>query len=207
MPYNTNETNAEELFEFLEALAKLMDQKVRMYALGGTALTILGLKKSTRDIDMNIVSKKEYDYLSKIFEQAGFEKIGAYRWLTQAGLAFDLFCCSNIVGTQLLPDCTENAKHIRSFGTIEIYTHSLQDIIISKLARGDERDFADIKVIYQFEKIDNKLLARRYKETMEVSVVAMYKQKLLDLIEIKFGDWQFPLDKELIREVESWEQT
>ena len=40
---------------------------------------------------------------------------------------------------------------------------------------------------------------------METSVVAQYKQKLLDLIEIKFKDWQFPINNEVVKEVRKWQ--
>ena len=206
MQHNTKETNAEELFELLGSLSKYIEEKIQMYALGGTALTILKLKPSTRDIDINIHSDKEYRYVCKIFEQIGFKKIGTIRWLTQEGLAFDLFNGSIFLGTQLLSDSLGKAKFIKSFGKIELYTLCLEDIIISKLARGDERDFIDIKKILDTQKIDLNYLIGRYKETMENSAVAFYKQKLLDLIEIKFGQWGFELDKKLIAEVKKWEE-
>lgn len=136
----------------------------------------------------------------------GFEKTGTYRWISQEGLTFDLFWGSNILGTSLLPDCLSQAKYINSFGNAELYTLSLYDIIISKLARGDPRDFDDIKSIFKKEKIGLKKLAERYKETMETSVVAHCRQKFLDLIEIKFREWKFKLDKKLIEEVRKWQQ-
>ena len=82
----------------------------------------------------------------------------------------------------------------------------MDDIIISKLARGDERDFMDIKKILGTQKIDLNYLVHRYKETMENSIVASYKQKLLDLIEIKFNQWGFKLNSKLITEVKKWEE-
>ena len=101
--------------------------------------------------------------------------------------------------------CLEKSKLIKSIGNIELYALSLLDIIISKLARGDERDFNDIKRIFEKEKIDVKELVSRYKETMEASVVGNYKQKLLDLIEFKFKDWKFPIDSEIINGVKKWD--
>lgn len=182
MPHNNKETNAKELFELLESLSKYVEEKIKMYALGGTALTILGIKPSTLDIDINIHSNKEYHYVCKLFEQIGFKKIGTIRWLTQEGLAFDLFTGSNFLGTQLRSDCLKKSTLVRSFGKIELYTLSLEDIIVSKLARGDTRDFIDIKKILNTQKIDLNYLVNRCKETMENSTVTSYKQKLLDLI-------------------------
>jgi hypothetical protein len=206
MQHNIKETNAEELFELLDSLSKYIEENIKMYALGGTALTILEIKLSTRDIDINIHSYKEYLYICKLFEQMGFKKTGTIRWLTQEGLAFDLFTRSNFLGTQLLPDGLERSKFIKSFGKIELYTLCLEDIIISKLARGDMRDFNDIKKILESNKINLNYLVSRYKETMENSCVAFFKQKLLDLIEIKFGQWGFKLDAKLILEVKKWEE-
>ena len=204
MTHNKKEINAEELFELIESISKFIEKEIRMYALGGTALTILNIKKSTRDVDINIESNDEYQYICKIFDDLGFEKTGI-RWISQEGLAFDMFYGSNILGTELLSDCIDKSKLIKSFGNIKLYTLPLEDIIISKLARGDSRDFDDIKMILKTNKINLKYLVQRYKETMETSIVACYQQKLLDLIEIKFKEWKFSLDNDLIDGVKGWE--
>ena len=205
MVYNRKETSNKELFELLGSIAKYVEEKIQMYALGGTALTILGIKLSTLDIDINIHSEKQYKDLCAIFEQIGFKRTGSIRWITQEGLVFDLFYGSNILGTELLPDCLKLAKFAQSFGNIELYTLSPYDIIISKLARGDDRDFIDIKHILEKEKVDIKTLIDRYKRTMEISTVGQYKQKLLDLIEIKFLQWGYPQETELIKEIKRWQ--
>ena len=205
MAQNRDKINAKRLFDLLESISKFVDRKTRMYALGGTALTILNIKNSTLDIDINIDTDKEYEYVKEIFGQVGFEKISSIRWITREGLIFDVFHGSNILGTDLLSDCLKKSKFIKAFGNIELYTLSLQDIIISKLARGEDRDFEDIKAILKKEKIDLKGLVDRYKKTMEVSTVSMYKQRLLDLIEIKFKEWGFKLNHELIGEVRKWQ--
>src|SRR3989344_9486457 len=152
MAHNREDINAEKLFELLESISCFVDKKVRMYTLGGTALTILGVKNSTLDIE----SEKEYKYVCNLFEKIGFERSGDIRWITQEGLAFDLFHSSSILGTDLLDDCLKKSRYIKSFGNIELYTLSLYDITISKLARGDPRDFDDIKSI--IKNIDIKIL-------------------------------------------------
>jgi len=199
---NEKEINANKLYEFLESIEKFIEKKVKFYALGGTALTILQIKPSTLDIDINIHSKAEYEYICKIFRQIGFKKSSNLRFITQEGLAFDLFHGNHILGTQLLDDALKRSKFIKFFGNIELYTLSLEDIIISKLARGDNRDFEDIKNI--IKKVNLKELIKRYKETMEDSIVSNYKQKLLDLIEIKFKEWNFEIDDNLVKEVRKW---
>jgi len=203
MTHNEKEIDAEELFGLIASISKYVEKKIKMYALGGTALTILKIKKSTLDVDINIESYADHEYICKVFEDLGFEKKGM-RWISQEGLAFDLFYGSNILGTDLLSDCIDKSKFIKSIGNIEIYTLPLEDIIISKLARGDLRDFDDIKRIFEFRKINISTLVQRYKKTMEISIVADYKQKILDLIDIKFKEWNFKQDKDLIQEVKKW---
>ncbi len=129
MTHNDEEISAERLFDLLTSLSKFIEIKIRMYALGGTALTLLHIKKSTLDIDLNIGTKKEYDYLLKIFQEVGFERKGPLRWLSQEGLVFDLFYGAHILGTSLLPDCLELATPIASFGNVELHTLALEDIL------------------------------------------------------------------------------
>jgi len=203
---NKKEINANELYELLESISTYIEINIQMYALGGTALTILGIKQSTQDIDINISSGKQHKYICEIFQKIGFKNNRSLRWFTQEGLAFDLFYGSNILGTQLIEDCLKISKFIKKIGNIELYTLSLYDIIISKLARGDERDFIDIKHIFENEKIDLNYLIERYLKTMEVSAVGQYKQKLLDLIEIKFSHWKFPKNNKLIDMVKKWNE-
>lgn len=206
MAENKKETNAEDLFELLSSISKYVKKKIKMYAMGGTALTILSIKPSTLDIDIDIYPDKDYQYICKIFEQIGFKRKGTIRWQTQEGLFFDLFTGSNILGTELLPDFLSKSRFIKTFGNIELYTLSLEDIIISKLARGDPRDFLDIKKIFETQQINLPGLVRRYKETMETSIISNYKQKLLDLIEIEFKNWRFKLNQKLINEVKKWQE-
>ena len=86
MTHNEKEINVEELFELIKSISKFIEKEIKIYALGGTALSILNIKKSTRDIDINIESKNEYQYICKIFNDLGFEKKGI-RWFSQEGLA------------------------------------------------------------------------------------------------------------------------
>ena len=97
---NEKEINANELYELLESISEYIEIEVQMYALVGTALTILGVKQSTRDIDININSSKQYNYIREIFEKIGFKNNRSLRWFTQEGLAFDLFHAMYMPGVE-----------------------------------------------------------------------------------------------------------
>lgn len=200
--HNDREINAQELYDFINSIDSYLEKDINFYALGGTALTMLGFKNSTRDIDVN-TETDDYNIIIKLFTDLGFTKISSIRWITQEGLQFDLFHGNEIMGINLLDDSLSKAKLIKDFGNIKLYTLSLYDIIITKLARGDSRDFDDIKTIFEKENIEINELISRYKETMKLE--ANYKQKLLDLIQIYFFRWEIKIDQDIINEVEKWE--
>ncbi len=54
---NTKETTKEDLIAFIQKLDSFIDRPVTIVALGGTALTLLDLKSSTRDLDFIISSQ------------------------------------------------------------------------------------------------------------------------------------------------------
>ncbi len=56
----------EGLFSELGAWDGFLKKKVHLIACGGTALTLMGVKPSTKDVDLIIPDLKEYDYLVKI---------------------------------------------------------------------------------------------------------------------------------------------
>src|SRR3989338_8256067 len=161
MAHNNQEIDDYRLFALLESISSYLDIKTSFYALGGTALTLRGIKKQMLDIDINVSTEQEYARISSLFQDIGFERKGPARWITQEGLAFDLFHGFSIFGTLLLPDAPDKATFIRSIGTIDVYALSSLDIIISKLARGDPRDFEDIRALFEKEKIDLVSLVER----------------------------------------------
>ena len=205
MVYNEIELDVRELYDLLGQIETKLDNPINLYALGVTALTILNIKNSTRDVDFNIETKKHYQIFIRTLEDLGFEsKNNNIRWVSQEGIAFDLFYGSNILGTDLLPDCLSKSRFIKKIGKVSIYTLSFEDIIISKLARSDERDLEDIKTIFENEKIDIQYLTRRYKSTMDISIVFGYNEKyvlfLKDLEKIGIS-----IKKEIFEEIKRWD--
>lgn len=154
MERTSKEISDSELFDLLKSISKYFERKIRLYALGGTALTLLGIKTSTRDIDLD-VELSDYKYITGIFGQIGFRKDGI-RWWTIDGIGLDLFHGENVMGTQLPGDATKNSKHIRTFGNIELYTLSPYDIILDLIEiKFNEWGLkSDKKLIQEVEKWD-----------------------------------------------------
>lgn len=51
------------LFDRFSAWSSYLKRKVRLIACGGTAMTLLGIRDSTKDIDLIVPDTKEYKYL------------------------------------------------------------------------------------------------------------------------------------------------
>ncbi|MEK6867331.1 MAG: hypothetical protein AABX98_00770, partial [Nanoarchaeota archaeon] len=105
---NIKETTKDDLLAFIQKLDYFIDQPVTIIVLGGTALTLVDLKSSTRDIDF-IISSKDAQVLLKLFTVLGFKEIAERRWLTKDGIIIDIYLDDYIVNVKLLkPSITES---------------------------------------------------------------------------------------------------
>lgn len=73
-----------------------LKRKVHLIACGGTALTLLGLKASTKDIDLVVPNLDEYEYLIGILRQLGYKPASGWGWARGDGFIFDLFRAKSI---------------------------------------------------------------------------------------------------------------
>ena len=81
-PPNRYRLSDEDLLATLDNWDSLMNFRVRLIACGGTALTLLKIKDSTKDIDFTVPMVREYDRLMKFLRNLGYEEKGG-------GLAHD----------------------------------------------------------------------------------------------------------------------
>jgi len=162
--------NANELFSTLEAWDVFIEgrEKIHLIACGGTALTLLGYKPSTVDVDFVIPVEKEYKRLTAFLAHAGYERQSGHRWQRPGEVVlFDLFAGNYVYTTGLLDSPLEEGRHrkIREFKRIYLGVLNPIDLIITKLFRGSEIDFQDCELLFRSEKIDMKELGERYRET------------------------------------------
>lgn len=203
MTHNKNEVHTEELVEFLRNISQFVEKPISLYVLGGTALTILKIKKSTLDIDINVQNETEFKYIINIFEKIGFNKLSPFRWQSQEGFIFDIFHSQQILGTHLLSDALQISKLFQKIGTISLFTLNLKDIIISKIARSDTRDIDDILTILGHRNINLYSLTQRYKKTATHSVISFAKQKYIDFLKTLEKN-KITVPKEIQTEVLQW---
>src|SRR3989338_2906532 len=161
-----------ELIQTLSAWDGLITgrKKIHLIACGGTALTLLGYKASTADVDFLVPDKNEYARLVTFLKEAGYEQINRHRWKRPGEiLLFDLFEGDAVFTTHLLASPLEPGRNrkIREFKKIYLGVLNSIDLIITKLFRGNAVDMDDCKLLVENEPINFDELKARYKETAE----------------------------------------
>lgn len=166
--------NKQKLLETIGLWGGFLKRKIHLIACGGTALTLLGVKDSTKDIDLIVPKEDEYDYLLTGLKQLGYKPITGVGWARDEGFVFDLFKGSRIHTTQLLesPLDTGNNIPVKEFSHIYLGVLNYYDIIISKLFRATSVDIEDCLLLIKIKQkeIDLEKLVSRFKETASFDV-------------------------------------
>jgi len=163
-----------DLLKEVSGWNRFLKKKIHLIACGGTALTILGLKESTKDIDFIVPNIDEFNYLLDILKKLGFKSVSGHGWRRDEKYVFDLFRGKFVHTTELLesPLLEGNNIFFEEFTNVYLGILNFYDLIISKLFRGDQVDYEDCIVLYKEKKeqIDLDLLEKRYKETASYDI-------------------------------------
>ena len=167
---NLNESDIEELDSFIRLVATL-DRELELYAIGGTAMVLSGHKPATKDIDFlttlkqseikgrfDLIELKEID-TCPMCNKWRFNEKRLDIFYTETGM---------IMGFPLTDNWKENSKLFRKAGKTKIFILNWEDIISTKLARGENRDFEDILKILENEDIDFEKFEFDFKERADV---------------------------------------
>jgi hypothetical protein len=162
------------LLDRISAWDTFLKRKVHLIACGGTALTLLDVKPSTKDVDLIVPNLNEHEYLVTILKQLGYKSASGWGWKRQDGFIFDLFKGKSVHTTELLESPLEKGNHIlvKEFDRIYLGVLNYYDIIISKLFRAAAIDIDDCLVLVKSRKkdIDLEYLEKRFKETASFDV-------------------------------------
>jgi|SRR3989338_9861216 len=125
-----------QLIVWIKKADRKISRKITVVAVGGTAMTLLGLKPSTRDVDFCISSEDKQEF-KKAIDKA---------------FKVDLFFDGYIFSEQLPDDYAEKSKEILRLKNITLKTLGPEDIVITKSARLNARDEEDIQAIAKYVK-------------------------------------------------------
>lgn len=95
--------NKQTLTELLGQWNTFLRRKVHLVACGGTALTLMDIKPSTKDVDFLVPVEPEYRYLIKTLKDLGYQQQTGSGWHKSGNLfVFDLFVGQRIHTTDLM---------------------------------------------------------------------------------------------------------
>ncbi len=148
---------------------RFIKRKVHLIACGGTALTLLDIKPSTKDVDFMVPVESEHKYLIKVLKDLGYEQTTGSGWQKKGDVfIYDMFPGKRIHTTELLESPLEEGKHmlLKKFSHLYVGILNEYDLIASKLFRGTYVDFEDCLMLVKVrkEKIDIKRLEQHVKE-------------------------------------------
>lgn len=156
---------SDELLETLEIWDGLMSFRVKLIACGGTAMTLLGIKESTKDIDFIVPVESQHDRLMRFLKEIGYDYGGGgLKHQDDPNFIYQFFC-GNFVFTTPLPEPVLNAGNhtlICRWTHIYLGAINLMDLITTKMFRGTSADMEDCTAVFNTGKVDADLLLYRY---------------------------------------------
>ena len=158
---------SDRLLDTLDNWDRLMNFGVQLIACGGTALTLLDLKESTKDIDLVVPVVTEYEKLIKFLSTIGYsEKGGGWAHPDDPLFLYQFWCGKRVFTTELLDSPLDAGKHIviKEWPHIYLGALNLIDLIITKMFRGTGLDVDDCITVFETEQVNAEELFERYSE-------------------------------------------
>jgi hypothetical protein len=164
-----NKIDKQTLLDIMEQWNHFLKRKVHLIACGGTAMTLLQVKASTKDVDFMIPKSSEYRYLIRLLKTIGYEQVTGNGWQQRGEIfRFDLFEGNRIHTTELLESPLEPGHHslLKEYSRLYIGILNEYDLIASKLIRGTPVDFEDCLILTKSlrHRIDIERLKSHYRE-------------------------------------------
>jgi hypothetical protein len=163
------------LLDVLGEWNRFLKRKVHLIACGGTAMTLIGVKPSTKDVDFIAPKVREHDYLTKQLKSLGYKQATGSGWKRDGeDFQFDIFRGNRIHTTELLNSPLEEGRHsiLMEFSYLYIGVLNDYDLISSKLMRGTRVDFEDCLRLADArrEEIDIERLIHHFHEMVSCDV-------------------------------------
>ncbi len=183
--------NKQTLLDVLGQWNVFFKRKIHLIACGGTALTLLDIKPSTKDVDFLVPVESEYKYLVKILKDLGYRQTTGSGWQKKGDLfIYDLFPGKRIHTTELLESPLKEGNHLllKEFSHLYVGILNEYDLVVSKLFHGTDVDFEDCLMFVRARKdtIDIKRIEQHFKELASYDIsedrITWHLEHFLDLL-------------------------
>ena len=158
---------SDRLLDTLDNWDGVINSRVQLIACGGTALTLLDLKESTKDIDLVVPVVTEYEKLIKFLSTIGYsEKGGGWAHPDDPLFLYQFWCGKRVFTTELLDSPLDAGKHIviKEWPHIYLGALNLIDLITTKMFRGTGLDVDDCITVFETRQVNAEELFERYSE-------------------------------------------
>jgi hypothetical protein len=147
-----------DLTEALEKAGSAMKRKTSAYLIGGCAMTFMGRKVATKDIDIVFRSTADTKDFQSAMEKAGFAPIGnltgEYNNLgtfaileDKKKMRFDIFDKQVCRALKISDGMVSRARHYKDFGNLSVNLMSPEDIFLFKGITEREGDLDDMRIL------------------------------------------------------------
>jgi len=154
-------------------IARILNRKITVYAVGGTAMMFLGIKDSTLDIDLVFEKEKDRDTFKKAIKSLGYRETDAIQiygarrnqpeMLKLDDERFDLFV-GDVIDFVFSENMRKRAESIHQFGeNLMLKIADPHDLILMKCATDRLKDKDDARKIIGLGKIRWELLVEEAK--------------------------------------------
>jgi hypothetical protein len=148
----------DKLLKDLADIGSKLPRKVRVYLIGGCALSLRDIKRATKDVDAIFTSVNDLElfeeelvalgYENKVKVETEYEQLGAYSILRHPDKAgFDLFYRQVCNMLKLSDGIVKRSSKYRDFDKLELFLLSNEDITLFKGITERPRDIDDISLI------------------------------------------------------------
>ncbi|MBU0628281.1 MAG: hypothetical protein KKC75_03770 [Nanoarchaeota archaeon] len=171
----------ESIIELLEKIGSTLPVRVKIYMIGGGALSLKGLKEATKDVDLVLLDRKALHQIKGSFEKIGYKidkglfkeqfyKDAVFVFLDKSGSRIDILVDVVCGMLRLTKDMQKRAAKYGSFGNLDLYLVSNEDILLFKAVTDRPQDLIDIRALIDATKLDwdiiiNECVAQHRKET------------------------------------------
>lgn len=153
-----------ELELLLSEIGKALDKPLDVFLIGGCNLSLQGIKAATKDIDLVVKDKKDFEAFENVVKKIGFKQVSpqtpAYKKMNPNAIfekkgkpRIDVFtkivCNALSLSNQMINTAVEQ-KH----GRLSVKFVKPEDIILFKAITERENDLEDIAAIIRTQKLD-----------------------------------------------------
>ncbi len=171
----------------LIAISENLKKKVTVYAIGGTAMMLMGIKDATLDIDLVFENEKDRDEFKNAAKKIGYREMDAIKvygakenrpdMLTLGDERFDLFL-EHVISFHFSGEMRKRALKMHQFGdNLILRAADPHDIILMKCATDRAKDKDDARKILDTKDIEWNIIIEEAKNQVRLG----RKSAILDL--------------------------